>query len=101
MMDKKLVFAIGIFGVLAAVYYAMGKKKNLVADSVTIVTPPEVLEVEKKALIAKSYSPALLREYNLIVPPFAANLNAQVRAGQINAKRFSIDERKVKPPLFL
>ncbi len=80
-----------------AAYYAYGKKRK----KTIVVVPSEQLGSEMPVSEKRKYSPALLREYDLIVPPFKATKKAQKVAQEITQKRFTIDSTKVKNPLYL
>ena len=88
------VMAVGALGVL--LFNGKSKKNrtqpNTIGDAVMVQLP----EREKR-----KYSPALLREYDLIVPPFKATKRAQRVANRITAERYIIDQDKVKTPFFL
>lgn len=93
-----ITLAVGAVGV--GYYLYMRKKSN--TGAVTSVSPPDItvtyeLPQQEKA----KYSPALLKEYDLVVPPFKANMKAEIAADIITAKRFQVDPLKVKSPLYI
>lgn len=101
MKNNTLFISIGVLGVLSLLYYSVTKNNAKNIPSGDVIIKGEVDGRGGEVSAKSSYSPALLREYELIVPPFKSTLKAQIQAAQINAKRYAIDERKVKPPLFL
>lgn len=96
MRDNALWLALSVLAVGALGYY-LTKDKMVKSES-----PNEKLVLEQlPASEKKKFSPALLREYDLVVPPFMARKSAQIKADEITAKRFTIDPLKVKNPLYL
>jgi len=100
MKDNSLWIAIAILSVGAAGYFLLNNRK-FVKSNVSSVKPDDVIALEISKNEKLKYSPAMLKEYDLIVPPFKATKKAEAIADEITAKRFQIDATKVKNPLYL
>lgn len=99
-MDKKLLLALGIIGVLGYSYYAHLQKMKKTAkspiDKDKIIA--EATEIEKK-----KFSNAFLSQYDIIMPPTQASkiVKAEAFGLQDNRKAKEIQRMEAKTPVFI
>jgi hypothetical protein len=99
MKNDTIWLALGVLAVGAVGYYITKGRNKVNADR----NPQsgELIATAMSPSQKNKFSPALLREYDLIVPPFRATASAERLAQEITAKRFEIDPIKVKQPVYL
>jgi hypothetical protein len=96
-MDKKLLLALGVIGVLGYSYYAhLQKMKKNPLDQAKLVE--EATEIEKK-----KYTNAFLKQYDIIMPPVQASkiVKAEGFGLQENRKVKQLERMAAKKPTYI
>jgi hypothetical protein len=99
MKNDTIWLALGVLAVGAVGYYVTKGKSKVNTDKNS--KSGEVVATEMSQAQKNKFCPALLREYDLIVPPFRATASAERIAQEITDKRYEIDPIKVKQPVYL
>jgi hypothetical protein len=97
-MDKKLLLALGVIGVLGYSYYAhlqKMKKKPLVDKAKSI---QEATEIEKT-----KYTNAFLTQYDIILPPVQASKIVKAEGFGLQDNRIALENerRAAKKPMYI
>jgi hypothetical protein len=96
-MDKKLLLALGVIGVLGYSYYAhLQKMKKNPIDQTKLIE--EATKIEKK-----KYTNAFLSQYDIILPPNQASgvVKAEAFGLQENRKAKELERMSAKKPTYI
>jgi hypothetical protein len=96
-MDKKLLLALGVIGILGYSYYAhLQKMKKKPIDKTKIIE--EATKVEKT-----KYTDAFLSQYDIIMPPIQASKIVKAEAFGLQDNRIAKESERMaaKSPVYI